>query len=196
MRLHRLFGRWKLKGHDGTEQDTPYMDGLWRKVFQAVAKRRPSVRRCLVLGVAMGSSFDLIRSRWPDAAIVGVDWEPALFALGQELHVFRPNDRVRFIEGDARAVMPTLDGTFDLALIDLFFGRKVADAVTDPGLQNAIASRLESGGAVCVNYFDQPSVLAGWRAKLGEPETVHYQGNRIAIFRRERDNRPQTKDKR
>lgn len=182
MRLYRLFGRWKLKGHDGTEQATPYMDGLWRKVLRTVARRRPVVRRCLVLGVAMGGTFGLVRRRFPGAAVVGVDWEPALFALGKELGVFRGDDAVTFIEGDAAAVVPALDGTFDLALVDMFDGRKVADAVSDPRLQDAVAGRLAAGGIVCLNYYNEPAVLNGWTARLGAPATVRYQGNRIAIF--------------
>ncbi len=186
MRLSRSFGVWKLKGHDGTEQATPYMDALWRKVIARVAKDGLAVRRCLVLGVAMGGTFNLVRKRWPDAALVGVDWEPDLFTLGLERGVFRPSADVRFISGDAVEVVPTLEGAFDLVLVDLFFGRKVADAVSDPRLQDAVAARLAPGGVVAVNRYDQPAVLDGWRSRLGEPADVRYEANRIALFRKEK----------
>lgn len=183
MLLSRLFGVWRLKGRDGTEQSTPYMDALWRKVIARAAADGLAVRRCLVLGVALGGTFNQVRRRWPDAALVGVDWEPELFALGIRLGVFRPSADVRFIEGDAAEVMPTLDGAFDLVLIDLFNGRKVADAVSGPRFQDAVVAHLAPGGIVAVNRFDQPAVLDGWRARLGGPQEVHYGGNRIALFR-------------
>lgn len=182
MRLTRWFGRWSLKGHDGTEQATPYMDALWRTVLATVARRKPEVRRCLLLGVAMGATFGVVRKDWPAAEVVGVDWEPSLFALGKELGVHRGGKGMSFIEGDAATVVPALTGTFDLVLVDLFDGRRVADAVSDPALQDAVALRLERGGVAAVNCFDQPGVLDGWKARLGEPEMVRYQGNRIAVF--------------
>src|SRR5687768_440979 len=177
MRLSRLFGRWSLKGHDGTEQATPYMDALWRTVLGRVARQKPTVRRCLILGVAMGATFGVVRRDWPEAEVIGIDWEPALFSLGKELGIHREGKGMIFVEGDAAAIAPALQGTFDLVLVDLFNGRPVTDAARDPRLQDAVAAKLEQGGVVCVNYYDQPAVLEGWRSRLGAPETVRYQGN-------------------
>lgn len=184
MRLHRLFGVWKLMGRDGTEQGTPYMDGLWRKVLRAVARRGMRPSRCLVLGVAMGGTLTLLRKRWPDAAITGIDWEPALFALGKELGVFHDDARTTFVEGDAAAEVPRLAGTFDLVLIDLFDGRNVATAVSDPTLIDAVIAHTAPGGVVALNYYNQPSTVEGWKARLGEPAVIRFQGNRIATFTR------------
>lgn len=182
MRLHRLFGTWKLMGRDGTEQGTPYMDGLWKKVLRAVAWRRVRPSRCLVLGVAMGSTFNLLRRRWPDAEIVGVDWEPALFALGKKLGVFRGDARTTLIEGDAAIEVPRLAGTFDLVLVDLFNGREVADAVRNPALRAAIAAKLAPGGIVAVNYYHFPESVQGWESTFSAVATVRYSGNAIALY--------------
>lgn len=184
MRLHRLFGAWKLMGPDGTEQGTPYMDGLWRKVLRAVAARGMRPSRCLVLGVAMGGTLTLLRKRWPDAEITGIDWEPALFALGKELGVFHGDARTAFIEGDAVTEVPRLEGAFDVVLIDLFNGRKVADAVSDPALLDAVIARTAPGAIIALNYYNQPSAIDRWTARLGEPATIRFQGNRIAVFTR------------
>ncbi|HTM68352.1 MAG TPA: hypothetical protein VL426_03565 [Candidatus Binatia bacterium] len=182
MRLSRWFGRWSLKGHDGTEQATPYMDALWRTVLATVARRKPEVRRCLLLGVAMGATFAIVRRDWPEAAVVGVDWEPSLFDLGRKLGVHRGGAGLDFVEGDAAEMVPALRGTFDLALVDLFNGRQVAAAVSDPRLQDAVAAKLGPGGIVAVNCFDQPKTLEGWTARFGPPTMVRYQGNRIGIY--------------
>lgn len=182
MRLTRWFGRWSLKGHDGTEQATPYMNALWRTVFANIVRKRAVVRRCLLLGVAMGATFGLVRKDWPEAQVVGIDWEPSLYELGKELGVHRPGKGMAFIEGDAAEIVPKLTGTFDLLLVDLFDGHRVAGAVADPKLQDAAVLRLERGGIAAVNFYDQPAVLEGWTARLGEPEMVRYQGNRIAIY--------------
>lgn len=182
MRLHRLFGVWKLMGRDGTEQGTPYMDGVWRKVLRTVARRGTRPARCLVLGVAMGSTFNLLRGRWREAEIVGIDWEPALFALGKELGVFRGDARTRFVEGDAVTEVPRLTGTFDLVLIDLFNGHDVADAVKNPALREAVAAKLAPGGVVAVNYYRQADAVGDWEATFVKIAVLRYQSNFIALF--------------
>ena len=185
MRLHRFLGAWKLKGHDGTEQSTPYMDALWRRTLDAAARRRADAARVLLLGVGMGNTFNLILRRFPRAEVVGIDWEPELFILGLELGVFHGDDRASFIEGDAAAIVPGLGGPFDLALIDLFNGHRVADAVSDPALQDAVAAKMAPGALLCVNGYDQPAVFDGWRARLREEAPQRYKANRVAVFRKD-----------
>src|SRR5690606_11896529 len=119
-----------------------YMDGLWREVIRHVWKTGSRPRRVLVLGVAMGSTFNILRRVWPDVAIVGVDWEPALHELGKKLGIYRPDARIEFVEGDALDVVPRLAGTFDLVIVDLFNGGEMTDAAIHPRLQDAVTSCL------------------------------------------------------
>lgn len=182
MRLHRLFGVWRLMGEDGSEQASPYMDGVWKKTLRAAARRGMRPARCLVLGVAMGSTFNLLRRRWPDAEIVGIDWEPALYALGRELGVFRGDARTTFVEGDAAVEVPRLDGTFDLALVDLFNGHRVADAVRGAALREALAAKIAPGGIVAVNYYRQPDAVRDWNRTFGGTVPMRYRSNGIALY--------------
>lgn len=184
MQLSRWFGAWTLWGHDGTYQGSSYMDGVWRKAIRFEQKRGLDVRRCLILGVAMGSTFNLVQRAWPDADIVGVDWEPELFALGVKIGIFRPDSRVQFIEGDAVQVVPALNGEFDFVIVDLFNGREVAEAVADPALQDAVVARLAPGAIVAVNCYRQKYRLDGWVQRLGTPIMLKYVQNWIGVFGR------------
>lgn len=182
MRLSRSLGRWSLKGHDGSEQATPYMDEMWTRAMRAraVADARP--RRVLLLGVAMGGTVGVIARHFPEAEIIGVDWEPELLALGGVLGIFDPRARFTFIEGDARAVVPTLGGAFDLVVVDLFNGREVSGTVRDPDFQDAIAAATNPGGVVLVNgYFDH-AVFGGWRERFIDAGPVRYQANTVVAF--------------
>lgn len=182
MMLSRFFGVWTLWGHDGTYQSAPYMDGVWQKTIRHLRWRGFDPKRCLVLGVAMGSTFGLLQRAWPDVDIVGIDWEPALYELGQRLGVYRPDSRVQFFEGDAAVVVPTLKGEFDVVIIDLFNGKKVTEAVSNPALQEAVTARLAPGAIVAVNCYNQRAALDGWCARLGEPKIVRYVSNDVGVF--------------
>jgi spermidine synthase len=184
MRLSRFFGVWTLFGHDSTYQSSPYVDALWTKVLRYAKRHGLRVRRCLILGVAMGGTFMLVRRRWPGAEIVGVDWEPELYVLGRRIGIVKPDAKMRFIEGDAAAVIPTLDGEFDLIIMDMFDGKKIAGAMTDPALQNVIVSKLSTRGMLAINCFRDHWALAGWTSLLGKPRVMRYVENKMGVFRK------------
>jgi len=182
MMLSRLFGTWTLWGYDGTFQAAPYMNAVWKKSVRHLLRRNLEVRRCLILGVAMGATFDVVQRAWPDVEMVGVDWEPALFALGKKLGVFHPGANVTFIEGDAAEIVPKLEGTFDLVIIDLFNGRDVADVVSDNAFREAVTAHLSDKGVVALNCYFQRQVLEEWPPRLSSPQIIHHQANAIGIF--------------
>jgi spermidine synthase len=158
------------------------MDRVWTKTIRHLLRRDFDVRRCLVLGVAMGATFGVVQKAWPDADIVGIDWEPALFELGKKIGIFHPTPRVTFVEGDAAAEVPRLEGKFDLIIIDLFNGRNVADAVSDAAFRIAVTDHLSENGVIALNCYFQRHVAEEWPGRLGSPTFVHYEANDVGIL--------------
>ncbi len=185
--LKRLFGRWEIHGENGTYQTGSYMNGLWTKVLKAVPASDAPVR-VLLLGVAMGDTFNLILRHWPNARITGVDWEPDLLALGRSLGVSQDNPRITFLSGDAAKVVPTLDGPFDFIAVDLFNGTErgveIADAVRDPALQDACVRLLAHGGTVALNQYRFADATAGWDARFPRFKRMKYEGNGITLYQK------------
>jgi len=180
MWLTRRLGTWRLFGLDGSDQATPYMDALWRLTLRRVAEGGLVVRRALVLGVALGATPALVRARWPEVDVVAVDWEPTLFELGRSLGIHRDHARTRFVAGDAAEVTAGLEGTFDLVLVDLFRGRRVAEATRSAALIDHVAARLAPGGVVAVNAFSEPGVLEPWRARFERTTVTRCAVNLVA----------------
>jgi len=184
MRLVRSFGRWEIFGQDGTEQGSRYMDALWKKVLRRMAAEGVRPKRVLLLGVALGGTYHLLLKRWPDVRIVGVDWEPELLRLATHVGAWKDDPRVETRFGDALDAVPTLAGSFDLIIVDLFNGKKVADATRDPRLAEACAKAASVGASVCVNYFSEPDATGAWDARFVRLDDVRYSSNGIAVYRK------------
>jgi ubiquinone/menaquinone biosynthesis C-methylase UbiE len=69
---------------------------------------RGPVERALDVGTGTGAGVRVLRNRFPDAEVVGVDLAPAMLAEARRLV-----PEVSFVEGDASA-LPFDDGSFDL----------------------------------------------------------------------------------
>ncbi len=187
LRLTRWFGRWEIHGDNGTYQTGAYMDGLWTNVLKTFPKTH-APKSVLLLGVGMGGTFRVILRRWPNARITGVDWEPDLLDLGRRLGVSQDNPRVTFVSGDAAAVVPGLQGPFDLICVDLFNnterGVEIADAVRAPALQDACQRLLAPGGTVALNHFRSPDAAAGWDARFPSFTRMRYESNTVTLYRK------------
>lgn len=182
MRLKQTGNRWELFGRDGTDQATDYTDTMWTLVLEYIKRGIPHAERALILGIAMGRTPHLVLHQWPKARVTGIDWEPALLDLGRTLGVSKQDPRFDFMAGDAQEIIPRLEGHFDVVLVDLFDGGKVAKAVTDPDFQKRCAHLVSPSGMMCINYFNQPKVVKGWTAFFPKREDITYKTNGLALL--------------
>lgn len=185
--LKRWFGRWEIHGEKDTYQTGAYMDGLWKKVLKTFPKSSAPMR-ILLLGVGMGNTFQLILHRFSNARITGVEWEPALVETGRRVGILRDNPRINIVFGDAVKVVPTLEGPFDLTLVDLFNGTErgvdIADAVKEPALQDACLRLLAPGGTVALNHFRSPDATKGWDDHFPSFTRMKYENNGITLYKK------------
>lgn len=185
--LKRWFGRWEIHGEKDTFQTGAYMDGLWTKVLKTFPTSGAPMR-VLLLGVGMGNTFNLILRRFSNARITGVEWEPALIETGRRLNILHDNPRITIVIGDAVKIVPTLQGPFDLILVDLFNGTErgvdIADAVREPVLQDACVKILAPGGTVALNHFRSPDATKGWDTRLPSFTRMKYESNGITLYKK------------
>ncbi len=179
--LKRFLGRWELRSKDLTQQSSPYMDALWRKTLRAAARYDVSVRRCLVLGVGLGGIFQQVRSSYPLAEIVAVDWDRELIELGKTLGIVPVDARMQIITGDVADVVPRLGGVFDLVIIDLFTGKHLAPILYEPSFRDVLMQKVTAGGVVCLNGYLEKKVFEVWKPSALQTQTVRYQMNDILI---------------
>ena len=69
---------------DGLTQSGSVIYDVWEQTLKEVKKLKPSVKKCLILGLGGGSAAKLVNMFWPDAKITGVDVDPVIVELGKK----------------------------------------------------------------------------------------------------------------
>lgn len=114
-------------------------------------------RRVLDLGCGLGySTLWLARAAGESGQLIGVDDDPDHIeearTIGAEMEL---GDRIRYIDGRASEVLPTLDGPFDLVHDDAWFARQ-------PDHLEAALGLLRPGGVFTMaNWFLLVDALSG-----------------------------------
>ncbi len=167
---------------NGFFQTGPYMDRLWKRALRTIP-RQTNIDRVLLLGYGAGGTNRLIRKRFPEARITAIEWDPQMVELANRLHLHRPDDLAELRVGDARDVIQTLHGTFDLILFDLYQGKHPSPLLEDPDFLQRLQSLLHPNGTFLVNAFGKPEALETVARFFSIQKRWRYHWNACASFR-------------
>ena len=136
---------------DGTVQsvlaDDPF--GYWHALVPNVKPRRG-----LLLGLGAGTVARLIHERFGPVPLVGVDDDPAVLAVAQDVLGDLPameivkDDACEYVEWMAAA-----GEHFDYAAVDLYRGNRLAHGIVGRPFLKQLKSLLEPRGSACFNLF-------------------------------------------
>jgi spermidine synthase len=142
------------------EGETPH--GYWPALVPA---RRP--RRVLILGLGGGTLVQLLRRRWPDLQIVGVEDDSEVLRLAQsQFGLDGPTLRIEQV--DAAEFVAACREHFDLVVVDLYRGETAAPFVQSRKFIRRIRSLTAPGGTVVWNlHRDRRSDLLRRRCGAG-----------------------------
>lgn len=138
------------------EVTTGGRDREWK---EEILGRLGSPRRVLDLACGTGILTFMIRDRFPDAEVVGVDLNPEYLDVARRRSVERGDTRVGWLLGRAEEV--ELDGEFDV--VTSCYLPKYADL---PRLVPRLVDRLAPGGLLIMHDFvcpEDPVVRRAWR---------------------------------
>ncbi len=125
MRLVKLFSSERLLAEDRTEQSGSYMDSVWKTAFKALPKKY-TPQTITFFGVGIGGALKIATKRFPNAKIIGIEWDPTLCAIATEK--LAENINITLIETDAEAWVEKMLPS-DVSCVDLFTGSDVAPCV-------------------------------------------------------------------
>lgn len=155
----KTFGKTAVIG-DAVFQSGRYM----QRVFARMLKMLPSgfvPKRILVVGLGAGGCIPVIQRGFPGVHIVALEYDEVMVELAKQTYL--PESDVSGLElavGDMRETLPRLQGTFDLILVDVFCGRRVAPALVERGVLGELERLLAWQGSMVVNLFEERSSVS------------------------------------
>lgn len=178
----RLLGRWRINV-EGYGQTSPWTTGMWKDAFSHMPRTAP-IRRVLLLGLGGGGLIRPLRRRFPDCEITAVEWDPVMAALPAQLGIVDANtaQHLRVLVGDAAEVVPMLEGTFDLIIIDLFRGPLTSPHLAEDPFISAVKNHLAPQGFLLVNLFKSVDVIPLFDRAFGSGDIWWYQYNYLALY--------------
>lgn len=124
--------------------------GYW--YYQATAADLSGIKkpRILVLGFGGGTIGMLLKKKYPQAIIDGVEIDPKMIELGKSYLDLKEGDFNIFIE-DAMSFLKKTKEKYDYICVDLYIGSKTPEEIDSEAFYQRVKKILNAGGQVSVN---------------------------------------------
>ncbi len=93
---------------------------MWKKAVNYADKKNHNVIDCLILGVGGGTVVEIVKSKYPDCEITGVEIDPQMIKAAKEFFGIGKLNGFNLFVDDACKWIQKCRGKFDLIIIDLF----------------------------------------------------------------------------
>lgn len=138
---------------DGLTQTAGVVKNMWKSFFKQ-ANNFGEVKSCLILGLGGGTVAKLIRKRYPEVEVTGVDIEPVFVEWGEKYFGMKEL-KIKTIVKDAYKFVQSNKQHFDLIIIDIYQGREYPLKFEEEKFLKNILRLLSEDGAAVFNrlYF-------------------------------------------
>lgn len=168
LRVVKTFGMGTYIQAGGLTQSGGIVETIWRQTLRRINHKSLIVNHCLILGLGGGTVAKLVRKKWPDAKITGVEIDPMMIELGKKyLKLNESKTDVKIV--DAVKFLESNKTKHDLIIVDLYNGDKFPDNFETENYIQLTRTVLSSRGTAIFNrlyYGDK------------RPETVKF-GNKL-----------------
>lgn len=125
----------------------------YQQAFSLYGALLQDVRRFLAVGVGTATAVKHVHDRHPGADLVAVDIDGVVIDVAKRYFAAPVDDRVQWVEADARSYVPRLNETYDLVFVDAFYREKTPAAFLSPVFLRAVAEILAPGGVLAMNVI-------------------------------------------
>lgn len=154
---------------------------VWAKALKKVQSQKLKVKSCLILGLGGGTAVHLIKQRWPEAKIVGIEIDPKIVKVGKRFFDLNKFKDLKIITADAIQWVNknTSDGgrgvdllrgegkrkSFDLIIVDLYLGSQFPPEAENKKFLNNLKKLLAKNGIAIFNRL-KTDEAEGFKEKL------------------------------
>lgn len=178
-----------LGGPDGLWQVGGPVEAVWKRGLKKFTAEERPVKKALILGLGGGTIAKILRKKYPDAKIVGVDLDPVIVQLGKEYFgLNKLNVEVSIADAFEMSQKIRKD-KFDLICVDLYVGDKFPEKFATEEFVNNVQRLLSKGGYAIFNrlYFGKHTAGAEKFLKIlkevySDVEEIHLLNEANAIY--------------
>jgi spermidine synthase len=154
--VRRLYLNEGVAVHSLWREDTVLTGGVWDAFLAVPALLEAAPERVAVLGNAGGTIARAFAVFWPNAAIDGVEIDPAVSTAGRRYLGMDDNPRLLVHDEDARPFLRRADERYDLIYIDAYRQPYVPFYLATKEFFELVLTRLAPGGIVALNVATVP----------------------------------------
>jgi spermidine synthase len=181
----RRFGTWAVLV-DGCEQSGTQTYALWKGVYQKLQNYlgNKTIRHTLMLGLGGGGDIKILFQNFPHTQLTAVEHDSDMIALTKELALWQPFTSPVIICGDAANIVPQLQETYDLIIVDLFHGQTPSPLANNAAFLDALNTKLDKNGFLITNVFRKPEYLESFTRSFTLVQAWEFGLNHVAIFKK------------
>mgnify|MGYP001601230053 FL=1 len=165
LKVVKTFGMGTYIQAGGLTQSGGIVESIWKSTLKQIRNKNEEIRDILILGLGGGTLAKLLRKKYPNAKITGIEIDPIMIELGKKyLDLDKYNidikiqDAFKFLEKNTKK--------YDLIIVDTYLGDKVVEIA---GFNPAVARTIIFNR---LYYGDK------------RPDTVRFGNNLEKIFKK------------
>ncbi len=126
LKVVRTWGMGTYIQVGGLTQSGGIVESIWRSTLRQITNNKLQITNILILGLGGGTLAKLLRKKYPDAKITGVEIDSIMIELGKKyLDLNKYNIDIKII--NAFKFLKTNKNRYDLMIVDTYLGDKVVE---------------------------------------------------------------------
>ena len=142
--------------HSVWRPDSVLTGGVWDAFLALPPLLDRPLERVAILGNAAGTTARALGVYYPDAAIDGVELDPAVSRVGRRYFAMDENPRLTVHDADARPFLRSTDRSYDLIVVDAYHQPYVPFYLATREFFRLVREHLAPGGIVALNVAAVP----------------------------------------
>lgn len=191
LRVVKTFGMGTYIQADGLTQSGGIVETIWKQTLRRTNNLQFTINNCLILGLGGGTVAKLVRKKWPEAKITGVEIDSLMIELGKrylDLDKFNIDIKITDAHEFLTHHSSLKTNEYDLVIVDLYQGDRFPDEFESENYVHLMRTVLSSSGIVIFNrlyYGDKRPEAVKFGRKLekvfGNVEWLYPEANLMFI---------------